>query len=141
MTHYLCREKYRLELHWKSIEYSDDSSAVLKGAYLSGPALKMAQEVKAPDKIDIDLTPQHLIVLNSYYIIRLEWQLASYKDDKIFLGAPRIVNQHLKSLHKLENSDYIVIDTEKHEESTHPYNLVYEAQVIRADKEPYRYGR
>ncbi len=141
MAHYLCREKYKLELHWDKIDYLDEESAVLKGAYFSGPALKIAQKVSAPDKIDLDLTPQHIVVLNSYYIVRLTWDEVEYKDTVVLLKNAVVSNSDLKTLHKLENDDYVVISTEKHEEKIHAYNLVYESQVIRRDKEPYTYTK
>jgi len=141
MSHYLCREKYRLELHWGNIEYLDEESAVLKDAFFSGPALKISQKISAPDKIDLDLTPQHLVVLNSYYIVRLTWDEVEYSGMTVLLKNAVVSNSDLKTLHKLEKDDYLVINTEKHEEKLHPYNLVYESQVIRKDKEPYTYTR
>ncbi len=140
--HYICKEKYRLELHWDSIEYRGNGVANLKGAYFSGPALSLAQQIQAPDTISLDLTPQHLIVLDSYYIVKLVWKGVQYKDEgKVHLTGAQFSNRELKSLHKLENDDYIVIDTEKHEEKTHAYHLVYDSQVLRKDREPYKYTK
>ena len=141
MGHYLCREKYKLELHWDKIEYLGEDTALLKGACFSGPALKISQKIAAPDKIDIDLTPQHIVVLNSYYIVRLDWDGVEYRNNKVFLKNARISNSDLKTLHKLEDDDYILISTEDHEEKVHAFNLVYESQVIRKDEEPYTYTK
>lgn len=138
---HLCKEKYRLELHWDSVQYNTDGVAVLKGAYFSGPALKLAQKIEFPDSLRLDLTPQHITVLKSYYIVKLAWQKVEYLPDScVSLCDPVITNDYLKTIHKLEDKDFIVIDTEDHEEATHPYHLVYESQVVRYDKEPYKYS-
>lgn len=142
MAHYICKDQYRLELHWKRIEYRDDSSATLHGAYFSGPVLKTAQKINGFDTINIDLTPQHLIVFNGYYIIKLDWGSVEYTaSGNVLLGEAIITNDALKELHKLEDSDFLIIDTEKHEEKTHAYHLVYEAQVVRHDKQPHTYRK
>ncbi len=138
--HYLCREKYRLELHWDSIVYHNDKEATLEGAYFWGPALKEAAKIESPDFIDLDLTPQLLVVIDSYYIVRLTWKGVKYRADKVILEGAVLLNDRLKGLHKFERGDSILINTENHEESKHPYHLVYESQVIRVDKEPYNYG-
>lgn len=128
-------------MHWQDIEYHNNELAFLKGAYFSGPALKISKEIGAPDTINLDLTPQHLIVLDSYYIVKLVWTGVEYKDKVVFLKKAFVSNSELKKLHKLEKDDYLIINTEKHEEKIHPYNLVYESQVIRKDKEPYTYTK
>lgn len=138
--HYLCREKYRLEVHWDKVNYHNDAVANLEGVYLSGPVLKDAVKLESPDHIDLDLTPQLLTVLNSYYLVRLSWAGVKYNPDgTITLEGAVLSNDYLKSLHKIEDKDYILINTEKHEETTHAYNLVYESQIMRADKEPHNY--
>lgn len=136
-----CRDKYRLELHWKELVYLSDQECSLKGAFFSGPVLQNAQEIQAPDFIDLDLTPQHLIVLGSFYIVRLSWEGVEYQDGKVLLKGATLSNSLLKSLHKLENSDFIVVNTEKHEEEFHPFNLVYDSTVVKEDKTPYKYRK
>lgn len=138
--HYLCKEKYRLELHWKRLDYRGDSSALLKGAYLCGPVLRDAAKLEASDFIDLDLTPQLLTVFDSYYIVRLSWGGVDYRSDgSVVLLAASLKSEYLKHLHKFEGGDYILIDTSKHEEETHAYHLVYESQIMRSTKEPYSY--
>jgi len=137
---YLCRERYRLELHWESIEYNSDSTAVLKGARFSGPVISNALKLEAPDYIDLDLTPQLFTLFDSYYIVRMSWDSVSYSNDGIIqLGGARLTNDALKSLHKFAAGDSIVINTEKHEEAVHAFNLLYESLVVRSDKKPYKY--
>ncbi len=136
-----CKDSYRLELHWDKVEYHNDFTAFLRGAYFSGPILKSAQKIKDEDSINIDLTPQHIVVLNSYYIIKLEWGSVNYHNGIAALDKAVITNEHLKELHKLEDRDFIVINTEKHEHTTHAFNLVYVAEVMRQDKKPHTYTK
>lgn len=136
-----CRRKYRLELHWDTVRYYNDTIAVLEGAYFSGPVLKNAVELVAPDHIDLDMTPQHFVLLDTYYIVKLSWEGVEYlSDDRILLAGAKITNDYLKSLHKLEDQDWILINTEKHEEDIHVYHFVYEAQVMKPTKEPHKYA-
>lgn len=133
------RQKYKLELHWEFIHYHNDNTAVLQEAYFTGPALKIAEKIQAPDKILLDMTPQHLVVLGTYYVVRLYWDEVNYIDDKVYLKGARLTNTYLKELHKLCDSDYIQIDTSNHEEEKHPYHLVYESKVMRKEGTPYKY--
>jgi hypothetical protein len=136
------KDKYRLYLKWDSIEYKEDGVALLVGATLSGPVLKAAQKVTAPDKIKLDLTPQHLTVLGSYYIVDLSWDRADYnKDGSISIGTAVLRNDHLKTIHKLQQSDYLEIDTEKHEEDIHAFHFVYDTRVVRKEGLPYEYKK
>ncbi len=137
---HLCKEKYKLELRWDSIEYHDDTTARLHNARLVGPALKIASKIASPDMIKLDLTPQLLALLDTYYVIRLSWDTVDYlSNGSVTLGGAVLNNTYLKTLHKLDDSDYIAINTEQHEEENHPYQLLYESEVIRKDNEPYVY--
>ena len=141
MSHYICKDRYRLELHWDKLEYHDDSTARLIGAKFKGPVLRNAQQIQAPDFIDLNLTPQLLHVFDSYYVVRLAWAGVEYNSDgEVLLNGATLVNDSLKTLHKLIDDDYIVVDTEKHEEATHANHLLYDSQVVRADRKPYRYA-
>lgn len=135
-----CLDKYRLELHWSSCRLVSADTAVLSKAYFTGPVLADAQPIGAPDFIDLDLTPQHLVVLGGYYIVRLSWAGVTYADDRIFLEGARLTNECLETVHRLGDRDYMVINTEKHEAEKHPYNLVYPAQTMRGDRAPYVFG-
>ncbi len=138
--HFFCGDKYRLELHWGDLVYHNDSHIVLKDAKFSGPVLKQALKLEAPDFIDLDLTPQLLTLLDSYYIIRLNWVDCEYlPDGTVKLLGATLSNDFLKSLHKLKVNDFIAINTIKHEEATHAFNLVYESQVVKEDAQPYDY--
>lgn len=137
---YLCREKYRLELHWDALEYHNDAVVNLVNATFSGPVLKDAVKLESPDFIDLDLTPQLLTLMDSYYIVRLDWADCEYlANGSIRLKGATLSNKFLKTVHKLNPKDYVVVNTEKHEEATHAFNLVYASQVVRENSEPYKY--
>lgn len=140
--HLLCKDKYRLDLHWDDLEYQSESVIVLKAAKFSGPVLTQALKLEAPDFIDLDLTPQMLTVLDSYYIVRLSWDSCEYLEDgTISLVGATLTNPLLATVHKLKKIDFIAINTEKHEEATHAFNLVYESQVLKEDQTPYDYRK
>ena len=139
---YRCREKYKLELRWDKLDYTNSTTAKLIGAKFSGPVLKQAAKIEAPDHIDLDLTPQLLTVMDSYYIVRLSWSAVEYNSDgTVDLKDAIMANEHLRSLHKLQDKDFIIVNTEKHEEATHAFHLVYEAYVMRSDKTVYDYNK
>lgn len=134
-----CRRKYRLELRWDSVEYDSKFVARLHGARFEGPALKNAAKIEAPDSIRLDLTPQMVSLLASYYTVPLTWEGVEYVGEKVYLKNAALVNEGIQDFHKIDSADYIVINTEKHEEAVHAYNLLYEAQVVRSDGKPYKY--
>lgn len=140
MTYHICREKYRLELHWESLEYLNDSTVKLIGAKFSGPVLKNALKLESSDSIQLDFTSQLLVLMDSFYIAKLEWKTCKYSSGgSIYLGDVTLSNDFLNRLPKLEKGDYIVINTEKHEEATHAFHLVYESSVVRGDGSAYNY--
>lgn len=127
---YFCREKYKLELHWGAAEKVRDGACVLKGAYFFGPAIKIAKKINSADSINIDLTPQYSKVISTYYFIKLSWNTVEYKDDKVYLGDVVLTGDFVNELSRLDNTDGILMDTEKHEEKYHMYNLVYRGMVL-----------
>jgi len=126
-------EKYRLEIHWKKAKYEVDQIALIEGCYLSGPVLKEAAKLNNQDYIDLDFVNQYLVFVDNYYIARLSWNGVEYKPDKIFLQNVKLENKNLNAIPKLNNNDYIIIDTKDHEEETHAYHFVYPAYLIRYD--------
>ena len=138
--YHICREKYRLELHWDSVEYHSDSVANLVGARFTGPVLRNALKLEAPDSIELDFTSQLLVLVDSFYIVTLLWEKCEYSaDGSIKLIGATLSNGLLKKLHKFDTGDYVVINTEKHEEATHAFHLVYESSVVRGDGSAYNY--
>lgn len=123
------RDKYRLELHWKDIE-KNEGVVLFKRAYFCGPVLKIAKEINCNDNIVLDLTPQYSRILSNYYFATLSWGNVDYVGGKVFLFDCKLSGDLVNSVSTLGASDYIVIDTEQHEESTHVFNLVYKSKVV-----------
>ena len=64
-----------------------------------------------------------------------------YKSEKIFLGDVKLENRNLNVVPKLNNNDYIVIDTKDHEEEKHMYHFVYPAYLIKQDGTLYNFTK
>ncbi len=110
-------DKYRLELHWKSISYQTEDVAVLKGAYFSGPALEDAEPLQDEDNLTLDMTEQHLVFppMADFYQAVLNWKGVQYERDKIFLKEAYIKGKYINSIETLENKDWITIDCTAHD--------------------------
>lgn len=127
------RTKYRLELHWESVEYAQDDVAVLKGAYFSGPVLKEATQLREEDELVLDMTNQHMIFIPDYYQATLRWRGIQYVGDKILLKEVSIKGKHVNSIETLQDTDWLLIDCKEHEEEKHPFHLVYWGEVRKAE--------
>lgn len=125
-----CRDYYRLELHWSGVSKIGDRVCSLTGAYFSGPALKIAKKINGNDSINIDVTPQYIKILASYYFINLQWKDVEYSGDKVLLKEAVLIGEYVNDVSNLEKQDTIIIDTQNHEEKVHVYNLVYKGQVL-----------
>jgi len=146
--------KYRLELHWKSVTYNKEEVAVLKGAYFSGAVLKEAMQLVEEDKLTLDMTKQHKIFasMDDYYQAVLNWKGVDYRRDKIFLKESWIEGRYVNSLEALGDKDWILIDCAAHDvekyegkkgkkigpglyETHYRHPLVYWAEIYKDDKE------
>ncbi len=141
MEKFMVSERFRLEIHWKKVKYEVDQIALIEGCYLSGPVLKEAIKLNDQDYIDLDFVGRYLIFVDNYYIARLSWDSVEYKAEKIFLRDVKLENINLNVVPKLNNHDYIVIDTKDHEEEKHMYHFVYPAYLIRRDGELYSFSK
>lgn len=132
MKEFLLSERYKLELHWKEAVYEKEGVCKLKDAYFSGPALRIAQKINGNDNINIDFCRQYLIFTKFVYVAKLSWGNVVYnKDGTVSLkNAILLHDTELNKVPKFKNTDYIVINTENHEENVHHFNLVYESYVI-----------
>lgn len=131
-------EKYRLELHWETVEYNSDEVAVLKGAYFRGPVLQDAAKLRENDELILDMTTQHLVFIPDYYQATLNWKGVQYQGNQIFLKEAWIRGKHINSVETLSDTDWLLIDCREHEEVKHPFHLVYWAEVRKAEgKEKY----
>ena len=127
--------KYRLELHWESLEKNDDNLCFLYGAYFFGPALKIAQKINPHDNITLDLTPQYSKLITNYYFLTLSWNEVEYKDNKVYLKNTILKGDFVNNVSTLSNVDFIYIDTELHENEKHLYNLVYPSKIVNREGE------
>ena len=129
--------RHRLELHWDSVEYNEDDRALLKGAYFSGPVLSDAARINDDDQLTLDMTKQHSILaaMEDYYHAVLKWKGVDYKEDKVFLKEAWIQGKYVNSLEKLEKDDWVLINCKGHDEKSHPFLLVYWAEIYKKEKE------
>jgi len=127
--------KYRLELHWKSVEYNQDDVAVFKGAYFSGPVLQDSAQLREEDDLILDMTSQHQIFIPDYYQATLHWKGVQYQGNKILLKEAWVRGKHVNSIETLKDTDWLLIDCREHEEKVHPFHLVYWAEIRKAEGE------
>ena len=133
-------ERYRLEVHWLKARYEVDQEAILDGCYLSGPVLSEVWELQPEDYIDLDFAGQYIVFMDFYYIARLSWKGVNHAPEKIELSNVVLKNNNLNVVPKLNDDDYIVIDTKEHEDQKHLYSLVYPSYLIRNDGTFYDFG-
>ncbi len=130
---FLISERYKLELHWKKVRYEIDQEAILEGCYFSGPVLNEVWQLEQEDHIDLDFAGQYIVFVDFYYVARLFWKGVNHTQEKIELSNVLLKNKNLNVVPKLKNDDYIVIDTQGHEDIAHRYNLIYPSYLLRSD--------
>jgi hypothetical protein len=128
-------ESYKLELHWNSIDKNKDDSCNLIGAYFCGPVLKSAEKINSSDRIKLDFTPQYSLILSSFYFVDCMWGNVNYYNEIVKLQDVTLKGDFVNKISNLINTDYIVIDTSKHDGESHLYNLVYKAAVLNKNGE------
>ena len=128
-------EKYRLELHWDTVEYNRDDVAVLKGAYFEGPVLQEAVQLNEEDSLVMDMTNQHMIFMPDYYQATLSWKGVVYKEGRIYFKETHIKGKYVNSIETLKDNDWILMDCKEHEMATHVFHLVYWAEVRNSEQE------
>lgn len=143
MEKFSLSERYRLELHWSSATYEKDGRCALKDARFAGPALVEATRIADNDNILLDFFRQYLLLVENVYVGKFSWGQVIYnKDGTITLKDAYITHPtELNKVPKLNNTDYLVIDTSNHEIETHPFNPVYRTYVVNADTNLYKFGR
>jgi len=142
MKKFLLSERFRLELHWDKCTHDKAGEMSFTNAYFSGPVLKQAVELNQSDHITLDFCKQTMVIVNNVYTGTFAWNGIEYKDSNIFLKAAILVyDEDLKDIPKLNDSDYLVIDTRSHENEKHNYNALYPTYVVSRDSELYDYRR
>jgi hypothetical protein len=140
MAKFLLSERYRLEIHWEKIKYEQDGVCKLINAYFSGPALSNAEKINDNDSIKLDFFTQYLIFVKNVYVGDLSWNEVVYNDKKVILKDAKITHDtELNKVPKLNDTDYLVIDTSNHEMAVHQFNLLYTTYVVSGVGEPYNF--
>lgn len=142
MEKFLLSERFRLELHWQECIHNKVGEMHFVGAYFTGPVLKEATKLNQVDHITLDFCHQTMVMVNNVYIGTFAWGGVEYKNNKIFLkAAVMLYDEKLKNIPKLNDTDYLVIDTRDHENEKHNYNTLYPTYVVGKDSELYDYRR
>ncbi len=123
------KEKYKLGLRWSGLDKNKEDVCSLFGACFFGGAVKDAI-IKDNDSIVIDFTPQYSKIISKYYFVTLRWGSVNLSREKIYLRDVYLTGEYVSKVSNIDKTDYILIDTEEHEEDVHMFNLVYKAQVL-----------
>lgn len=135
-------DRFRLELRWGSAEYDSEGVCKLNDAYFCGPALSEANRLNEEDHIYIDFFHQYIMLVRNVYVTKLSWRGVVYEND----GSIKLKNavlEHATELNrvpKLEDTDYLIIDTSNHEVEKHQFNMLYKTFVVNADTQLYNFG-
>lgn len=133
-------ERYRLEVHWDKVIYDQEGVAKLISCRFTGPALKDAAKISDNDFISLDFAKQYIVFVPSYYIAKLSWKQVQQTSTVANLSDALLTNRQVNSVPKLNDDDYIVIDTKDHEDSKHDFHLTYPSYLIRFDGDLYKFG-
>ena len=140
MKEFMISEKYRLEVHWKKVNYEQEGLAKLEGCYLSGPVIREVAQMASDDSIKLDFSNQYRVFVPNFYIATLSWKEVKHSDI-IELENALLTNKNINSVPKLQDNDYLVIDTENHEDEKHLYNYVYITYLIKGTGELYNFTK
>lgn len=131
MKQFLLSEKYRLDLRWKKVVYEKDGVCELIGASFSGPVLSIADQINPNDHIMLDFYSQYVVIVSNVYVAKLSWEDVVYENNIVYLKNAKITHDtELNKVPKLNDVDYLVIDTKNHESDKHRFNLTYPTYVI-----------
>ena len=140
------KERYKLELRWDNVERINGIITKVNNARFTGPALKIAHKIQPFNSITLDLTPQHINTKEfknvkglNYYWSKFVWKEVMYCDNTVFLGNTVFESQFISNDISLKSTDFIIINTEQHEEKVHVYHLVYDSVVVNREGKVYKY--
>jgi len=141
MKDFLISERYRLELRWEKASYERDGLCKLENACFSGPALSIAEKINNNDSINLDFYKQYLVFVKNVYVAKLSWGEVVYNKNNTVMLKDALVSHdtELNRVPKLSDTDYIVIDTAKHEADVHQFHLVYDSFVINENGQLYKF--
>jgi len=140
MDKFLLSERYRLEIHWDSLIY-EEKKCLFGGATFSGPALSIASKIEPNDNILLDFYSQYIQFVSGVYVGKFSWGEVIYKNEHVLLKDAVLVQEELKSVPQLKETDYLVIDTLNHEVVVHMYNPMYKTFVINNESGYYDFNK
>ena len=131
-TKFMLSERFRLELRWNKSIYETEGVCKLENAYFCGPVLSEALRLNDNDYIILDFYAQYMVFVKSVYLAKFSWGEVIYNDNNTISLINAIITHdtELNRVPKLNDNDYLVIDTENHEVPKHDFNLVYKTFVV-----------
>ncbi len=126
-------ERYRLEIYWSKAVYKKEGEAILVGCCMAGPVIKEIDQMEQEDSISLDFSNQYRIFVPQHYIVKLSWKGVSHTPTKIYLDNVILSNKFTNSVPKLNDNDFIVVDTKDHTDTKHEYHLTYPAYLVSRD--------
>lgn len=123
--------KYRLELHWDSMIRVSGSLIILKGPRFTGPALAEAAKINSNDSIRLDVSEQIYSFMGAWGVISLNWgEVLKRVPGSIYFDEASLHSSMFKLPTYIDESGFLVIDTSKHEEEIHAFNMNYDAFFV-----------
>lgn len=142
MESFFISEIFRLEIRWKSVEYSKDGMCSFVEAFLSGPAVSIAQKINEKDSIFLDFYSQYIRLVKGVYVAKFSWFGTEYSEDgkSIMLKNAKLEHElELNNVPVLKDSDFFVVDTSDHTPEKHGNNLLYKTFLLNSDNYLYRF--
>ena len=138
---FMLSERFRLELKWKKAIYNRNGICEFKDAYFCGPAVKEISLLNSNDNIILDFYAQYILIVEDIYLAKLSWGEVIFNiDDTISLKNLTMHHEtELNRVPKLSDNDYLVIDVEDHQESSHLFHLVYKTYVVNENTNLYKF--
>lgn len=122
-TQFMLSERFRLDLRWERAIYEIDGICKFENAYFCGPVVPEIVQLNSNDNIVLDFYSQYALVVKNVYLAKLEWgEVIHNSDNTISLKDAMLTHStELNRVPKLNDNDYLVIDTENHEVSKHMF--------------------
>jgi len=142
MQEFVFSDRFRLELHWETAVYEQDGVCKLSQAYFSGPALVEANKLNNNDNIMLDFFQQYIILVENVYVAKFSWGEIKYKKDSTITLKNAFITHgtELNRVPKLEDNDFLIIDTSDHQTETHRFSPLYKTYVVNNDIQLYKFG-
>ena len=143
MEKFNLNDRYRLELHWDSVSYNCPGICEIKNAIFKGPALIEALKLNDNDHIMLDFFSQYILLVKSVYVAKFSWGQVSYNSDGTISLKDAIISHdaELNRVPKLNDDDFLIIDTSDHEVENHKFSLLYKTYVVNRDTNLYKFRR